>query len=137
MAQNTAERFMKGLQEMEARKDPTLLAAIFAEGAELSNAARATTFRGRDGAKEFWREYLSVFDHVHSEFTRVIEQGPRAALEWRSEAVLTSGEPITYTGVSLIEVSDGLVTRFRTYYDATPFLPPRAAATDAGVPPGI
>lgn len=53
-----------------------------------------------------------------------------AAVEWRSDGTLPSGEPVSYRGVGLIEVergggnrARGKVGHFRTYYDSATFLP--------------
>lgn len=53
----------------------------------------------------------------------MVESNGSAVLEWISEGTLTSGEPLKYQGVSIIETVDGKVQRFRTYYDSAAFLP--------------
>jgi ketosteroid isomerase-like protein len=58
---------------------------------------------------------LRVYDRVRSEFTRVIESNEVAVLEWTSNGSLPDGQPIQYDGVSILELSDGHVKRFRTF----------------------
>lgn len=131
MAQDIANHFMGALQQAEASGDTTPLVSLFDDSSELENPARSVTRRGRDGAEQFWREYLSAFGSVRSEFTRVHETAGSAALEWKSEGTLPSGEPVSYRGVSLIEFAKGdggphhprRVHRFCTYYDSATFLP--------------
>ena len=131
MAQDIANHFMGALQQAEASGDTASLVSLFDDSSELENPARSVTRRGRDGAEQFWREYLSAFGSVRSEFTHVHETDGSAALEWRSEGTLPSGEPVSYRGVSLIEFAKGggeredrrRVRRFCTYYDSATFLP--------------
>jgi hypothetical protein len=62
---------MAALQQAEAAKSEDPLVRLFADDAELENPARSVTRQGTDGARAFWRDYLSAFDRVRSEFTRV------------------------------------------------------------------
>jgi len=41
--------------------------------AELSNLAMTEPLQGHDGARRFWQKYLSVFEHIRSKFTNVVE----------------------------------------------------------------
>jgi ketosteroid isomerase-like protein len=122
MANVMAERFMKTLQQIETTQEIEPLVELFAEDAELSNLATPEPLRGRSGAREFWRKYLSVFDRIHSKFTHVIEGDGGVVLEWVSEGSLKQGEPFRYRGVSVLELEQGEVQRFRTYYDSAAFV---------------
>ena len=118
--------FMQALQQVELSRDVTPLVELFAEDARLENPARSVAREGRVGATRFWREYLSAFDEIRSEFTHVREADGFATLEWKSTGKLPTGRPVTYRGVSLIESADGgeaRVKRFCTYYDSATFLP--------------
>lgn len=123
MASETAKKFMQTLQQIEENKNVESLVSLFTEDAELSNLASSSPLQGKDGARQFWQKYLSVFQQIHSKFTNVVESNGSAVLEWISEGTLTSGEPLKYQGVSIIETVDGKVQRFRTYYDSAAFLP--------------
>lgn len=129
MASEMAECFMQTLQQIEESKDVEPLVSLFAEDAELSNLAMTEPLRGVDGARRFWQKYLSVFDRIHSHFNHVTEGNNTAVLEWVSDGVLSDGEPIKYSGVSIVEVNQGKVQRFRTYYDSAAFLPEGAKQT--------
>lgn len=120
---NPAETFMQTLQETERSRDPAPLVALFADDAELSNLALAEPMRGREGAQTFWRHYLDAFAEVRSTFHHHFATDSAATLEWVSEGRLHAGEPIRYRGVSVLEIRDGKVSRFRTYYDTAAFLP--------------
>lgn len=123
MASETAEKFMQTLQQIEEKKNVESLVSLFTEDAELSNLATPVPLQGKNGARQFWQKYLSVFQQIHSKFTNVVESDGSAVLEWISEGTLTTGEPLKYQGVSIIEIVDGKVQRFRTYYDSAAFLP--------------
>jgi ketosteroid isomerase-like protein len=118
-----AERFMQTLQQIEETGDVEPLVAMFTEDAELSNLAMAEPLQGQGGARRFWQKYLSVFEHIRSKFTNVVEGDATAVLEWLSEGALSTGESVKYQGVSVLETDNGQVRCFRTYYDSAVFLP--------------
>lgn len=120
------DRFAEALQETERRGDPGPVTALFAQDAEASNLVRSA--RGRDQIQQFWAEYLDLFDDVTSEFTRVVQGDGAAALEWVSRGHLRNGRRVEYRGVSVIEVADDAIVRFRTYYDTAPFMNPPTSA---------
>lgn len=71
--------------------------------------------QGRDAIREFWLNYLSVFEQIHSQFTHTSACNGTITLEWISEGTLSSGEPFSYRGVSILETRDG--------HDSAVFLP--------------
>lgn len=123
MTSETVEIFMQRLQEVEQTSEVEPLVELFTEDAELLNLARSQPLQGQDGAHLFWQDYLSVFKHIRSNFTNVVEGNSTAILEWTSEGALSTGEPLRYRGISVIEINNGKVQRFRTYYDSAAFLP--------------
>lgn len=124
MVSAIAKQFMDTLQQIESTGDVEPLVMLFAENAELSNLAMNQPLQGRDNVRHFWKNYLSVFDNIHSHFTHVTESDGVAVLEWVSEGALSStDEPLSYRGVSVLETKDGQVHHFRTYYDSAVFLP--------------
>lgn len=114
---------MQTLQQIETSGDVEPLVAMFSDNAELSNLAMLEPSKGHEGARQFWQKYLSVFEQVHSTFTHVTEDQSTAVLEWVSEGTLSNKEAFNYKGVSVIEIDNGQVQRFRTYYDSAVFLP--------------
>lgn len=117
MADELARRFTEALQHLEQSGDLERMVGLFAEDARISNAASSKTFEGEVGAREFWRMYLSNFREIRSDFKRVIATGEGASLEWTSRGVRADGEPFEYSGVTLLDFSDGEVTRFHSYFD--------------------
>lgn len=118
-----AERFMQSLQQIEVTKDIEPLVALFAEDADAINLAMTEPLRGRQHIRQFWQNYLSVFDRIRSHFTHAAEGEGMITLEWISEGTLSSGEPLSYRGASILETENGQVQHFRTYYDSAAFLP--------------
>jgi ketosteroid isomerase-like protein len=123
VASMTAQKFIDALQAAERAMDPAPLAALFTDEAELTNLAKTDPYRGQAGAQAFWQGYLDLFQEIRSDFTHVIEHDGVAVLEWVSQGALKAGAPIIYRGVSILELADGGVQRFRTYYDSGAFLP--------------
>ena len=123
MVSELTEQFMRSLQRFEQTGDVEPLIALFSDDTELHNQNKTEPQRGREGAEQFWRQYLFVFAHIQSRFVNVLESDGTAVLEWVAEGALRNGQPLTYRGVSILEQDNGLVRRFRTYYDSAVFLP--------------
>jgi ketosteroid isomerase-like protein len=123
MGTQLAQQFMDALRRAEETKDVAPLVKLFADDAELESPVRSAARHGAKGARRFWDEYLRAFGSVRSEFTHVKDAGEFASLEWSSSGTLPDGTPVRYAGVSLIDGSDGKVSRFSTYYDSAAFLP--------------
>ncbi|GGO20788.1 nuclear transport factor 2 family protein [Deinococcus humi] len=119
----TTEEFMSALQNAEASKDPSGLVALHAGDVTLSNLT-TKTWQGMEGAQAFWESYLSDFQEIRSEFTHHHESDGQGVMEWNARGKLKNGDDIEYRGVSIIEIKDGKVGAFRTYYDSAAFVSP-------------
>ncbi|CAM3807118.1 nuclear transport factor 2 family protein [Deinococcus frigens] len=119
----TTEEFMSALQNAESSQDPSGLVALHAGDVTLSNLT-TKTWKGTDGAQAFWESYLSDFAEIHSEFTHHHEADGLGVMEWNASGKLKNGDDIEYRGVSIIEIKDGKVGAFRTYYDSAAFVKP-------------
>jgi steroid delta-isomerase-like uncharacterized protein len=117
MSQEVADRFVEALWKLEQDRDVEALLDIHTEDCDVGNVAVARTFSGHDGLREFWTSYRDTFGDMKSEFRNVFadEEG-HAALEWTTTGK-ANGNEISYDGVSLLEIEDGKVTRFRAYFD--------------------
>ncbi|PTA67963.1 nuclear transport factor 2 family protein [Deinococcus arcticus] len=120
---STTQRFMAALQTAENTRQLDDLLALHAPEVTLRNLS-AHSWSGLDGAREFWQTYLNNFAQVHSEFARSHEEGGLGVMEWETTGQLAAGRDVAYRGVSLIDVRDGRVTAFRTYYDSAAFVAP-------------
>jgi ketosteroid isomerase-like protein len=118
-----ARDFATALQEFERSADPADLVARFADGATLSRLDAAGE---RTDPEAFWREYRAQFDDLSTTFTHSVEADDRCSLEWTSTGTLSTGRPIEYRGVTVLEFADGAVSRLRTYYDSAAFIAPPA-----------
>lgn len=122
MDPNTVDSFVDALHALERDGDVEPLVALFTDGTELRKLDHHTVSHGRDGARDFWREYRSAFGEIWSEFATITVGEQSAALEWTSTGTTAGGEAISYTGVSVLDGGDGTITGFRTYYDSAAFL---------------
>ena len=113
--------FIEALRELEETHDLERMVSLVDESAEISNPMDTAPHRGEDGARRFWRAYRDSFEEIHSDFSRIVESGDAAMLEWTSRGVLRGDQPITYEGVSVLDIRGGKVQRFRTYFDARAF----------------
>lgn len=114
----TVQRFVDALHSLEAGGDTPPFAALVTSSAEVLSIDGHGPRHGPAGMTELFTQYLAQFEHVETTFTRITENNTRAALEWSSDAVLTGGHPVTYTGITILDHTDGQITRFRTTYDS-------------------
>jgi ketosteroid isomerase-like protein len=122
MPASVANRFIEALHRAERQHDPAPLLPLFSEHSELMNLASDEPRRGAAGAREFWQEYFSFFESVGSGFHNIVEADGTAILEWSSEGRLKSGSPVSYRGVTILELEGATIRSFRTYYDSAALL---------------
>ena len=122
MSKEVADGFVEALWELEENEDVEPLVEIHTDDCEVGNVSVPKTFRGRDGLREFWTSYRSTFGEMKSTFRNVFATEDRAALEWRTEGT-SNGDTVSYEGVSILEIEDGKVRRFRAYFDTRDLTP--------------
>jgi ketosteroid isomerase-like protein len=113
----TTRQFIDALQVLERDRDPTGITSLFTENSEVGNIVSSRDFIGLAGARAFWETYRDTFGEVASTFRNVIVSDGRAALEWTTTGTSAAGASISYEGVSILEMADGKITRFRAYFD--------------------
>jgi ketosteroid isomerase-like protein len=113
----TTRQFIDALQVLERDRDPTGITSLFTENSEVGNIVSSRDFIGLEGAREFWETYRDTFGEVASTFRTVIVSDGQAALEWTTTGTSAAGAPISSEGVSILEMADGKITRFRAYFD--------------------
>ena len=116
MSKEVADDFIEALRKLEEDRDVEVLVEIHAEDCEIGNVSVSETFRGHDGLREFWTEYRKTFDEMKSTFRNVFAAEEGAALEWTTTGD-ANGKDVSYDGVSLLEIEDSKVSRFRAYFD--------------------
>ncbi len=121
---DTTRQFIAALRHLEQQRDLQPMAALFTDDAEVSSIDGHGTRRGPDGITALFEEYLRQFDEIRTTFTQVTEGESHAALEWSSDAVRAGGHPVTYTGVTVIDLDGDRVTGFRTVYDSAALMGP-------------
>jgi steroid delta-isomerase-like uncharacterized protein len=123
VSKEVADRFVEALRKLEEARNIDALVEIHTEDCDVGNVAVPRTFSGHDGLREFWKGYRDTFGEMKSEFRNVFaDDGGHAALEWNTSGE-ANGKNVSYDGVSLLEIEDGKVSRFRAYFD------PRALST--------
>jgi ketosteroid isomerase-like protein len=117
VSQEVAERFVDALHKLEEDRDVETLVEIHTEDCDVGNVAVPKTFSGHEGLREFWTSYRDTFGNMRSEFRNVFaDDAGHAALEWNTSGD-ANGNDVSYDGVSLLEIADGKVNRFRAYFD--------------------
>jgi steroid delta-isomerase-like uncharacterized protein len=117
MSKEVADKFVEALWKLEQERDVEALVEIHADDCDVGNVAVPRTFSGHDGLREFWTSYRDTFGDMKSEFRNVFaDDAGHAALEWNTSAQ-SNGNEVSYDGVSLLEIQNGKVTRFRAYFD--------------------
>jgi len=116
---NQIEHFIAALRALEEDNDLDSIVATYAETSETSNVATPCVFAGRDGARNFWTRYRRSFGEVRSEFRHVVVGEGVVALEWTTTGTgPDDGSAIAYDGVSMLELDEGGITRFRAFFDS-------------------
>jgi len=117
MSKEVAEKFVEALWKLEQDRDVEALVEIHTDDCDVGNVAVPRTFSGHEGLREFWTSYRDTFGDMKSEFRNVFaDEAGHAALEWNTSAQ-ANGNDVSYEGVSLLEIEDGKVSRFRAYFD--------------------
>ena len=110
------KQFIDALAKLEAEGDAAPIAALFADGADISNPLGTHPSAGEGGAAAFWSAYRATFETITSTFRTIVESGDVACLEWVSEATIDRAG-VRYGGTSIIEFGDQGIRAFRTYFD--------------------
>ena len=117
MSKEVANKFVEALWKLEQERDVEALVQIHTENCDVGNVAVPRTFSGHDGLREFWTSYRDTFGDMKSEFRNVFaDEAGHAALEWHTSGE-ANGNEVSYEGVSLLEIQNDKVTRFRAYFD--------------------
>ncbi len=117
MSKEVADRFVEALRKLEEDRDVEALVEIHTEDCDVGNVAVPRTFSGHEGLREFWTSYRDTFGEMRSEFRNVFaDDAGHAALEWNTSGD-ANGNDVSYDGVSLLEIEEGRVSRFRAYFD--------------------
>jgi steroid delta-isomerase-like uncharacterized protein len=118
MSKEVADKFVEALWKLEEDRDVEALVEIHTDDCDVGNVAVPRTFSGHDGLREFWTSYRDTFGDMKSEFRSVFADAAAgyAALEWNTTGQ-ANGNEVSYDGVSLLEIEDGKVSRFRAYFD--------------------
>ena len=121
-----ARDFVAALRTFEQSSDPAALTELFAPDATL----RRLDARGdRGDVAAFWREYRAQFHELSTTFSNIVEGVDEFALEWVSTGSLADDRPITYNGVTIIDLDGPKIVRLRTYYDTAAFTSTPTART--------
>ena len=117
LSQEVTEKFRDALWQLEEDRDVEGLVAIHSEDCDVGNVAVPNTFHGHDGLREFWNNYRKTFGEMKSEFRNVFgDDAGHGVLEWTTSGE-ANGKQISYDGVSILEIEDGKIKRFRAYFD--------------------
>ena len=114
---DVTQQFIDALAVLERERNAEQITALFGPESEVGNIVSPRQFSGVEGARGFWEAYRDTFGEVASSFRNVIVNDGRAALEWTTTGTSAAGAPISYEGVSILEMADGKITRFRAYFD--------------------
>lgn len=117
MSEALARRFIEALRRVEQEGQLDDLVALYQDDAVIGNVLEPQALKGRHGARSFWAMYRDTFQQVRSTFRNVIATEDAAALEWTSVAIARQGQSVTYSGVTLLEFRDGLISRSWAYFD--------------------
>jgi ketosteroid isomerase-like protein len=117
MSARQVQEFIDALSKLETEQDSAGMLSLFSDDSVLGNVLAPEAFKGRDGAEKFWHDYRSSFGEIKSNFHNRIEASDGAALEWIAQGTSSSGDPVRYEGITVLEFSDTNIKRFHSYFD--------------------
>jgi steroid delta-isomerase-like uncharacterized protein len=124
-------------------------AAPYAEDAILVAVPTGETIRGRESIRANMEGLFAAFSDATARMPFVLVAGDRAAVEWTFEGRYTgqilgmppgTGQPVSFRGVSILELGGGAIRRNTRYFDLfgllvqTGAIPPEAAPGIAATP---
>lgn len=119
ISDDRARRFVAALRKFEQDSDVAPLAALFAADATTERFDARGERQGE--VEQFWQEYRAQFNEIRTTFYNAVEGQDQVALEWTSDATMTDDRPLTYRGVTVIDLDGDMIARLRTYYDSAAF----------------
>jgi hypothetical protein len=117
MSEKLAEKFIESLNELESSENADNIAALFADNSEIGNSTLTESFKGTEGARNFWTSYRKTFGEVKSTFKNKVISDKVSALEWTTTGTNANGGEINYDGVSILETDGEKITRFFAYFN--------------------
>lgn len=117
MKHEIGDQFIEALNVLESEGDLIPLVGLFSEQATIWNVQMQHKQEGPGSVERFWNHYRQAFGSIQSEFTHREESDHCIVLEWFSKGTKSSGEPFTYSGVTILEHDGERITAFRSYYD--------------------
>ena len=117
--------------------------APYAEDAILVAVPTGETIHGREAIRANIAGLFAAFSGATARMPSVLVAGDRAAVEWTFEGRYTgqlpglppgTGEPVSFRGVSIIELADGSIQRTTRYFDLFGLLVQTGAIPPAAVP---
>jgi hypothetical protein len=119
-------RFVAALRRFEQDGDESLMELFTPE----ATATRLDASGDRTDVASFWKEYRAQFRELSTTFVDSVEGDDQAALEWVTRATLTSGRPVEFRGVTVLDLQGSGIGAVRTYFDTEALLGGPAAATE-------
>lgn len=117
MSKQLADQFIQALERLERERELDGMVSLFSKAADIGNVLSPELFHGKEGAREFWTKYRDTFQGLTSSFRNEIIGDSRIALEWTTSVTSEDGKSGRYDGVSILEIKDGQISRFRAYFD--------------------
>ena len=117
-ASDDSATFIAALRAIEESGDLAPMLALYDSASETTGPGDESPHVGREGGRHFWHMYRESFVDIHSTFTNIVDAGDGTVmLEWTSAGTAHGGADVRYKGVSVVEMRDGRIRRFRTYFN--------------------
>lgn len=101
--------------DAEMRRDLDAIVSFFHEDAVFYTPAQ--TWRGAAAIRTRYADMARLYPGLDVRVDWVIEDGPRAALQWHSVLTDPAGVRLTLDGVNLVEVAGDRFVAVRCFFD--------------------
>jgi ketosteroid isomerase-like protein len=115
-------RFVRALRALENELDLQPLVQLCTDDCEIMSPLAESAVVGIEGIRRYWRQYLDRFQVVRTEFTTLVDGQHASAVEWISSAMTPDGQPVEFTGVTILKSADARITGMHIYCDPRPLL---------------
>lgn len=124
MAQQNAQIARQSFEAWNSH-DVNAFTKLLAEDTVWESDAFPMTFRGQEGARQFFQFYVGAFPDLSFELEQVLSEGDHVVVRWKSTGTHRGDLPdlpatnrtTSLHGCSVSEIKGGKITRAWVYFD--------------------
>lgn len=118
MSADANTEVVRRLNRALTERDWAAVRELVAEDCEWTDVPSGETIHGVEALIDLCRTFTAAFPDFRVESTTLIGQGDLVASEWSGRGTHEeTGRAFARTGVGMVELRDGVIVRYRDYFD--------------------